>query len=89
MALSADDVARYRAEGYLLPEVPMRAMSAEEAQAVRRELEELEKRVGVTANKVRTSVHPTVHVLRGHVNVCARAAFAFTTACPCATSCMN
>jgi hypothetical protein len=73
MALSADDVARYHAEGYLLPEAPMRAMSAEEAQAVRHELEELEKRVGVTANKVRTSVHPTVHFFawaRERVCVC-------------------
>lgn len=50
-ALSAADVARYNAEGYLLPDPPLRALSTDEAATVRQQIEEVERETGVTANK--------------------------------------
>ena len=50
-ALSEADVAQYNAQGYLLPDPPLRALSADEAATVRQQIEEVERDTGVTANK--------------------------------------
>lgn len=62
-ALSAADVARYHAEGYLLPDPPLRALSTDEAAAVRQQIEEVERETGVTANKALFMVRTYVNIL--------------------------